>query len=163
MKNIKFFLLLFIGLSLAVSSCKKADDKAAEDVINQIMDVKGSINIVVNGNTYNNLFSSVVYSSSEKSVSFWAYDLDSQEDSFIVAFAEVPEVGATGIIDPESDNTMSFIITGSFNGTGGYFGTSVTITRVSTDKYELDIQIASLEDESDVMHLTGNVVVGENN
>lgn len=163
MKNFKLFLLLFISLSVALSSCKKTEEEAAEDIINEILDIKGSIDLDVDGVTYNKLFSSVVYSASDKVVSFWAYDLDSEEDSFVLSFGEVPDVGVTGTINPEADDAMTLLIIGSFNEEGGYYAKSGTIKRVSTDKYEIDATIHNLVNETETLTITGTVVVGEYN
>lgn len=163
MKNFKLFLMLIIGLSILSTSCKKTEEEAAEDILDEILDIKGSINLEAGGSTYTSLFSSVVYSESDKMVSFWAYDLDSNEDSFIVTFGEVPAVGVTGNIDPESDEGLTLILMGSFFDDGGYLATSGTIKRESTDKYELDVVLASMTDATSTIILTGTVVVGENN
>jgi len=163
MKTFKLFLFLIIGLSAALSSCKKTEEEVADEIIDDILNIKGNINLKVDGVTYNKLFSSVVYSESDKMVSFWAYDLDSNEDSFILSFGEVPEVGETGTIDPGSENSMTLMIIGSFNEEGSYAAQSGTIKRLSTDKYELNVVINNLSHQLEPLSLTGTVEVGEHN
>jgi len=162
MKNFKLFFLMLLTLGIVSTSCKKTEEEKTEDLVNTILDVKGSIDLNVNGVTYNKLFSSVVYAENDKMVSFWAYDLDS-EDSFVVTFGEVPSVGATGTVDFESDNGMTLMIIGSFLDDGGYFAQSGTISRVSTDKYEINVMMANMQQTSTPFALTGSVTVGEHN
>lgn len=165
MKNIKLLFILFIGLSILGTSCKKTEEEQAEDIINQILDVEGSINLDVNGITFDRLFSSVTYSESDKMVSFWAYDNDS-ENSFVVGFGEVPAVGETGIINYEDDDSIVFVITGSFMEAVSYYAKSGTIKRVSTDKYEVDVVVADALDTTQngvEYNITGTIVVGKNN
>ena len=162
MKNIKLLFILLIGLSIISTSCKKTEEEQAEDVINQILDIKGSINLDVNGITFDKLFSSVVYAESVKMVSFWAYDNDS-EDSFVVSFGEVPAVGSTGTIDFEAEDGLVFIITGSFMEGAGYYAQSGTIKRTSTDKYEIDVVVADYTQSGTTYTISGTVTVGKNN
>lgn len=162
MKNIKLLFILFIGLGIVGTSCKKTEEEQTEDLINQILDIEGSINLDVNGTTFDRLFSSVIYSESDKMVSFWAYNDDS-EDSFILSFGEVPTVGATGTIDNESDNGMQLLILGSFMEGDNFMATSGTIKRTSTDKYEIDVVIADIMDASIQYVISGRVTVGKNN
>lgn len=162
MKNLKLIILLLVALSVFTISCKKTEEEQAEDIINTMLDVKGSINLNVDGVTYNKLFSSVVFSESDQMVSFWAYDLDS-EDSFVVSFGQVPAVGSTGVIDYESSESMTFMIIGSFYEGGGYFAQSGTIQRTSTDKYEIDVTLIDTQQTSAPISITGSVTVGEHN
>jgi len=162
MKNLKFLLILFIGLSIIGTSCKKTSEAQAEDILEELLDIKGSINLDIAGNTYDKLFSSVVFSESDQMVSFWAVDYDS-EDSFIVTFGEVPAVGSTATIDFESDDSIVFMIIGSFLEGSGYYGESGTIKRVSTDKYELNVVINDNAQTGNLVTIQGTVTVGENN
>lgn len=162
MRNLKLLFILLIGFVVLTTSCKKTEEKQTEDIINNILDVKGSIDLNVNGTTYNKLFSSVVYSESDKMVSFWAYELDT-EDSFIVTFGEVPAVGGTAIVDPTSEESLVVIIMGSFMDGDGYYAQSGSIQRVSTDEYQLDIQINNSTQTANPISITGTVKVGEHN
>lgn len=162
MKNIKLLFILFIGLSILSTSCKKTEEETTEDLINQILDIEGSINLDVNGITFDKLFSSVTYSESEKMVSFWAYDNDS-EDSFIVSFGEVPAVGVTEAIDYEAEDGLVFIITGSFMEGAGYYAQSGTIQRTSTDTYVIDVVVAEYTQGGTPYNITGTVTVGKTN
>lgn len=143
MKNFKLFFLVLLSLGILSTSCKKTEEQQTEDLVNTILDVKGSIDLKVGSVTYNKLFSSVVYAESDKMVSFWAYDTNS-EDSFILTFGEVPAVGATGTIDLESDNGMTLMIVGSFQEDSGYIAQSGTISRVSTDKYDINVVMTNM-------------------
>lgn len=162
MKNFKLLLILLVGLSIVTASCKKTEEQQTEDLINEILDVKGSIDLNVNGTTYNKLFSSVVYAESDKMVSFWAYELDT-EDSFIVTFGEVPEVGGTAVVDLNSEESVVFIIMGSFLDGDGYYGQSGSVHRVSTDEYQLDIQVNNSTMTATPISITGTIKVGEHN
>lgn len=162
MRNFRLLFVLLIGLGLMTSSCKKTEEQQTEDLINNILDVKGSIDLNVAGTTYNKLFSSVVYSESDKMVSFWAYELDT-EDSFIVTFGEVPAVGGTATVDLEAEESLVVIIMGSFMDGDGYYAQSGTIHRVSTDEYTLDILINNSTQTEQPISLTGTVKVGEHN
>ena len=158
MKNFKLLVVLFLGLSISFVSCTK---KTEQEVLDDILNVKGSVSITVAGNTYNKLFSSVIFAEEEQMVTFWAYELDS-EDSFLMSFGEVPAVGETKVIDMEDDDSIALIITGSFMGSGGYYATSGSIKRVSTDKYEVDVVIADYLGDATDIELTGTITVGLN-
>lgn len=162
MKHFKLLFVLLIGLGLMFTSCKKTEEQQTEDLMEEILDVKGSIDLDVAGTTYDKLFSSVVYAESDKMVSFWAYELNS-EDSFVVTFGEVPEVGATANIDLQDDNTITLLVMGSFLGGDGYFATSGSIQRVSTDEYQLNIMINDMNQSGEPISLSGAVKVGEHN
>ncbi len=161
MKNIKLLFILFIGFAIIGTSCKKTEEETADEIIDQILDIKGSINLDVNGITFDRLFSSVTYDESENQVVFWAYDNDS-ENSFIVTFGPVPAVGSTGTIDYESEDGLVFIIVGSFMETDNYYAKSGTIKRVSTDKYEIDVVVADVYQGGVEYNITGSVTVGKN-
>ncbi len=158
MKNFKLLIVLFLGLSISFVSCTK---KTEQEVLDDILNVQGSVNITASGNVYNKLFSSVVFSVEEQMVTFWAYELDS-EDSFLMSFGEVPAVGETKVIDMDDEESIILIITGSFMGSGGYYATSGSIKRVSTDKYEVDVVIADYMGNATDIELTGTVTVGVN-
>lgn len=163
MKKINLILSMLISVSLIMVSCsKKSDDEVAEDMVNQLLDIKGSIDLNIAGNTYDQLFSSVTFAEAEQMVTFWAINYDS-EDSFIVSFGAVPAVGVTANIDPESEDGMIFIITGSFLEGAGYYAQSGTIKRVSTDKYELNIMVNEYTQTGSPISITGTVTVGEHN
>lgn len=162
MKNIKLLFILFIGLSLISTSCQKTEEETAEEIIDQILDIHGSINLDVDGTTFDRLFSSVTYSESDKMVVFWAYDNDS-EDSFIITFGEVPAVGVTGTIDYEAEDGLALLITGSFMDGAGYYAQSGTIKRVSSDEYELDVVVAEYTGTGSSYTISGTVVVGKTN
>jgi len=157
MKNFKLLMILFLGLSISFASCTK--DKTEEEIIEDILNVKGSVSLTAGGNTYDKLFSSVVFAQEEQMVTFWAYELDS-DASFLVSFGEVPAVGETKVIDIDDENSIVLVVTGSFMGAGGFYASSGSIKRVSTDKYELDVILSDyVGNEADVP-LTGTVNVG---
>ena len=162
MKNIKLLFILFIGLAIIGTSCKKTEEEQTEDLLNELLDVKGSINLNIAGNTYDQLFSSVVFAESDQMVSFWAFDYDS-EDSFIVSFGEVPAVGATATIDFEADDSIVFIITGSFLEGAGYYAESGTIERTSTDNYTINVVVKDYSQTGSAITISGSVVVGKHN
>lgn len=162
MKNIKLLFILFIGLAIIGTSCKKAEEETTEDLLNELLDVKGSINLSIAGNTYDKLFSSVIFSESDQMVTFWAYDLDS-DASFLVSFGEVPAVGSTGTIDFENDDSMVFIITGSLLEGGGFYAESGTIKRTSTDNYTINVVVNDYTQTGSAITISGSVVVGKNN
>lgn len=162
MKHFKLLLILFIGLSIVSSSCKKTEEEQTENLLNELLDVKGSIDLSVNGNSYDQLFSSVVFSESDQMVSFWAYEYGTEE-SFIVTFGEVPAVGSTATIDFEADDSLVFIIMGSFLEGAGYYGESGTVERISTDKYNLNVVIKDNDQAGNAITITGTVTVGEHN
>jgi len=162
MKKIKLLFILFIGLTMIGTSCKKTEEKETEELLDELLDVKGSINLQAAGNTYDKLFSSVVYSESDKMVSFWAFELGT-EDSFIVSFGEVPAVGATATIDYNADESPILLIMGSFMEGEGYYAQSGTIKRTSTDKYELNVILNDNLQTGNPVNLSGTVTVGEHN
>ncbi|MCK5775097.1 MAG: hypothetical protein KAH25_02920 [Bacteroidales bacterium] len=158
MKNFKLLIVLFLGLSISFVSCTK---KTEQEVLDDILNVKGSVSITAAGNTYDKLFTSVVFSVEEQMVTFWAYELDS-DDSFLMSFGEVPAVGETKVIDMDDEDSIALIITGSFMGSGGYYATSGSIKRVSTDKYEVDVVLADYMGTATDIALSGTVTVGVN-
>lgn len=162
MKNIKLLFILFIGLAIIGTSCKKTEEETTEDLINQLLDVHGSIDLDVNGTKFDRLFTSVTYTESNKMVVFWAYDNDS-ENSFVVSFGEVPAVGSTGAIDYESEDGLVFLIVGSFMEADNYYAKSGTIKRVSTDKYEVNVIVTDVYEGGIEYNIVGTIEVGKTN
>ena len=160
MKKTQLLLFAIFGIAFTtlLMSCAKDTDQAAEDIITS--SAKGSINLKAGGNTYNKLFSSVVYSKSDTMVSFWGINFDT-EDSFIVSFGTVPEVGKTKQVNITTDQGILFLIQGSMLQGGLFTGQSGTIKRVSTDKYEIDVEMSNSQDQSNLINISGTVTVGE--
>lgn len=161
MKNIQLILLSVIGLSFLTLFFSCENEPPEEMVAEAILSTKGSINLTAENENYTKLFSSVVYSISDTMVTFWAYDIDSEE-SFITTFGIVPEIGETKQVSTDNEDDIIFLINGSFKN-GGYFsGESGTIKRVTTDKYELNVNLFNSQDPDNLINLSGTVTVGEN-
>jgi len=156
--NLILFSILGLAFTTMFMSCKKTDpDKA----LSTIIQAKGAISLTVESQTYNKLFSSVVYSKSDTMVTFWGINTDT-EDSFIVTFGTVPEVGKTKTVSMQGGaNDIIFMIQGSFRQGGLYTGESGTIKRVSTDKYELNIEMSESQNPNTLINISGTVTVGE--
>jgi hypothetical protein len=160
MKSKTLILLSILGLSfttLLFSCTKEATEEATMDAL---LNAKGSINLTAGSQNYTKLFSSVVYSESDSMVSFWGINLDT-EDSFITTFGVVPEVGQTKQVSTTGDDII-FMISGSFQSSGLYTGTSGTIKRLTTDKYEIDVELENSQDPSGSINISGSITVGEN-
>ena len=162
MKKTQLILFAIIGLAFTTTlmSCDKTTtDEPDLGIINQ---AKGSINLTVGTQTYTELFSSVVYSTSDTMVSFWGINLDT-EDSFIVTFGTVPEVGKSKNVSMLGDPDILFMIQGAFQQGGFYSGESGTITRLTTDKYEINVELNDSQNPNTLINISGTVIVGETN
>jgi hypothetical protein len=154
--QILLFSILGIAFTTMLMSCSKnTDDDASLTTLTETP--KGSISLTVGSDSYTKLFSSVTYSISDTMVSFWAINLDT-EDSFIVSFGTVPEVGQTKQVNITTDDGMLFLINGAFQNGGYYHGESGTVKRVSTDVYEINVDLNNSQDP--VINMAGTITVG---
>jgi len=160
MKNFRFLFMMLIGVGLLVSSCAK--DKEAEEIIDNLM--KGSVNLTIDGITYNKIASNVNHSLSDGMVGCYVFDLNS-EGSFVLGFGPVPAVGETVTIDINSsdENAPAIVITGTFNTEiqeSMFMAKSGTIKCISTDKYELDAILIGITDATKEYKIQGTVKAG---
>ena len=155
--QILLFSILGIAFTTLLMSCSKTNDDDDTGIGAITNTAKGSINLSVGTDNYTKLFSSVTYSKSDTMVSFWAINLDT-EDSFIVSFGTVPEVGNTKQVNITTDDGLLFLVQGSFQDGGYYHGESGTVKRVSTDEYEINVELSNSQTPN--VNLTGTITVG---
>ncbi len=163
MKNFKFLFVLMVTLGVLVTSCSKIDDDPA-DIIDNL--AKGSIDLTIDGKTFNKLFTSVTFSTEEQMVSFYAFQ-PSSETSFLMAFGPVPNIGETVTLtlDDDDEDAPVVILTGSFDPSLEhviFYSKSGTIHRNSQDKYTLDVEVVTY-DQANTYSLKGTVTVGATN
>ena len=160
MKNFKFLFVLTVTLGVLITSCSKTNDDP-DDILDNL--AKGSIDLTIDGKTFNKLFTSVTFATEEQMVSFYAYQ-PSSETSFLMAFGPVPNIGETVTLsfNDDDEDAPVVVLTGSFDPSlegVAFFSKSGTIHRNSQDKYTLDIEFVTY-DQANTYTLKGTVTVG---
>ncbi len=154
MKNFKFIFVLFVSLSLLITSCAKNNDPA-----NPTGDFKGSFNVNIDGVNYSTLKSDVY--EIEEGITFYADN--NKGEKFQIAIPNIPTIGetATLILDAPENATMVMVALGPIEGYSTLIAGSGTVKRESADKYILtNIILYGGIGFADEFPMSGTITVG---